>query len=115
MERRTFSGATVATVLSSNIGVSDLVIPVADGSTFPSPSADNPSVIVVDRSTPDEEKILIIGNTGGAFVAQERGYDGTTINAHSAGATVDHVLDATVMQDMNKTVYDTEIINWMGI
>lgn len=115
MERRTYSGATLATLLSNNVSTSDMVINLLDGSTFPTPSDTNPSVIVLSRSTADEEKVLISSRTGNSLTVKQRGYDGTPTNAHLAGATVDHVLDATSVQDVNKTVYDTEIINWMGI
>ena len=115
MERRTFSGAVVATLLANSISNSSMTIDVIDGSTFPSPSSESPMVISVDRSTEDEEKILVSTKTSNSFTVMERGYDGTVAKSHSAGAAVDHVLDATTMQDMNKIVYDTEIINWMGI
>lgn len=116
MERRTFSGGVVSTQLTANIFVATSVINVTDGSTFPLGSdVGKPFVIVIDRSTADEEKVLISTRAGNQFIVAQRGYDGTTAQNHSAGAVVDHVLDATVMRDMNDTVYDTQVLNWMGI
>lgn len=116
MERRTFYGGVISTQLSANIGSAEVVLNVVDGSTFPLGSdVGKPFVIVVDRSTPNEEKMLVSVRAGNQFTVVARAYDGTPNSSHSAGAVVDHVLDAAVMRDMNDTVYDTEILNWMGI
>lgn len=113
MLRREFSGAVLRTTLSASISNSDTSISVVDGSTYP--SGNNPFVIVIDRGVATEEKILISSRTSNTLTAQQRGYDGTTAVAHSSGAYVDHVLDAAVIQDMNTTTYDNEVLVWMGV
>lgn len=115
MERRTLSGAVVITQLLTAMSNVDPAAAVVSTATFPAPSQEKPMVIVVDRGNADEEKMLVIGKTALEFAISQRGYDGTTATAHIAGATVDHVLDATSVQDMNDTTYNMEIVNWMGI
>jgi len=113
MLRREFSGAVLTTTLSANISNSASSISVADGSTFP--SGTNPFVIVIDRGSSSEEKILISSRSSNTFTVDTRGYDGTTAVAHTSGSFVDHVLDASVIQDMNTTTYDNEVLVWMGV
>lgn len=113
MERREISGAVLATTLSANITISSSSFSVSSGSSFPDGSI-NPFVVVIDRGTVNEEKILVESRSTNTFTVKERGYDGTTATAHSVGAEVDHVLDATAVQSMNKTVYDNSILYWMG-
>jgi hypothetical protein len=113
MERREFAGAVIAQALSANISNSSTSFSVADGSTFPSGS--NKFVVSIGRGTPNEEKILITSRSSGTFTVSSRGYDGTTAVAHTAGELVDHVLDATAVQSMNTTVFDNQILNWMGV
>jgi hypothetical protein len=113
MLRREFSGGVLRTTLAANISNSDTSITVLDASTFP--SGNNPFVIVVDRGNLSEEKILVSSRTSNTFTVSSRGYDGSNASAHNTGAFVDHVLDATVIQDMNETTYDNEVLVWMGV
>lgn len=113
MLRREFSGGVLRTTLDANISNSDTSITVVDASTFP--SGTNPFVIVIDRGTLSEEKILISSRTSNTFTVTSRGYDGSSASIHTTGAFVDHVLDATVIQDMNQTTYDNEVLVWMGV
>jgi hypothetical protein len=118
VERRTFSGAVIETTLVSNIAANTTgMVDIVDGSTFPSGGLSKPFVIVLARGTVDEEKVLVNLTSGNILDVNfaGRGYDGTTASAHPAGTTVDHVLDAIVMQDMNDTVYNSVILNWMGL
>jgi hypothetical protein len=113
MLRREFSGGVLRTTLSSSINNAVTSISVVDGSTFPSGA--NPFVIVIDRGTSAEEKILVSSRSTNTFTVSTRGFDGSTANSHSSGSFVDHVLDATVIQDMNTTTYDNEVLVWMGV
>lgn len=113
MLRREFNGAVLRTTLSANISNSASSIAVVDGSTYP--TGVNPFVIVLNRGNLAEEKILISSRTSNTLTVSERGYDGTVANAHISGSFVDHVLDATVIQDMNTTTYDNEVLVWMGV
>jgi hypothetical protein len=114
MLRREFSGSVLRTTLSSNISNTSTTISVVDGSTYPTGTS-NPFVIVIDRGVSGEEKILISSRSTNTFTVDTRGYDGTTAVAHTAGAFIDHVLDAAVIQDMNTTTYDNEVLVWMGV
>ena len=111
--RREFSGAALRTNLSANISNSASSISVSDASSYP--TGVHPFVIVVDRGTASEEKILSASRASNTFNVEERGYDGTTAVAHTTGAFIDHVLDASVIQDMNTTTYDNEVLVWMGV
>lgn len=115
MLRREFLGSVVKSSLSSNVSPSSSTIDVADGSTFPTGSTGNPFVIVVGRGLYTEEKVLVSSRTANTFTVLSRGYDGTIANTHNVGAVVDHVLDATTIQDMNTTTYDNEINIWMAV
>lgn len=115
MERREIVGGTVAQTLSANILSTSTTFEVADNSSFPSGST-NPFVVSIGRGTSNEEKILIDGKSGGTgFLVLQRGYDGTTAVSHTAGEIVDHVLDAVAVQSMNTTVFDNQILTWMGV
>ena len=114
MERREFSGGVITQSLSADINSSVLSLSVGDGSTFPTGSVNN-FVIVIDRAHANEEKVLISLRSGNTFTISQRGYDGTTANSHTSGASVDHILDAVSAQDMNTTTYDTQVLQWMKI
>lgn len=111
--RREFNGSVLQTALASSLSNSANSFTVVDGSTYPSGS--NPFVVVIDRGVNTEEKILILSRANNVFTVYERGYDGTSAVAHSAGSFVDHVLDAAAIQDMNTTTYDNEVLVWMGV
>lgn len=113
MLRREFYGGVLKTQLVGNISNSATSILLIDGSTFPTGST-NPFVIVIGRGTAQEEKILCSSRTANTITVSERGYDSTTAISHVDGEIVDHVLDATTIQDMNKVTNDTSIITWMG-
>jgi phosphoenolpyruvate synthase/pyruvate phosphate dikinase len=114
MERREFAGAVVAQSLSANMLITSTTFSVTDGSTFPTGDLNN-FVVSIGRGNPYEEKILISSRSGNTFTVSARGYDGTTAIEHKVGELVDHVLDATAVQSMNTTVYDNQILNWMGV
>lgn len=116
MERREIIGNVVSTELNASLNDTDTSFTTVDDSataTFPTGST-NPFVVVINRGKANEEKMLISARSSNTFTVLERGYDNITASSHNSGSTVDHVLDATAMQDMNKTTYDNEILHWMG-
>lgn len=115
MERREFVGAAVETALTAGISSSSTSITVLDGSTFPDGSTGSPFVIVIDRGLASEEKVLCYSRSGNTINVSQRGYDGPPASTHSSGAKVNHVLDATAIQDMNITTYDNQVLSWMGV
>ena len=114
IERREFAGGVIAQTLSANISNSATSFDVSDGSSFPAGDL-NKFVVVIARGTSDEEKILITSRSGNAFAVSSRGYDGTTAKAHTIGDIVDHILDSNTIQSMNTTVFDSQILQWMGV
>lgn len=116
MERREIRGNVVSTTLSSALNNSAVSFSTeALGSnTFPSGST-NPFVIVINRGKENEEKILIESRTGTTFTVKERGYDDVPASEHISGSEVDHVLDATSIQDMNRITYDSQLLQWLGV
>ena len=110
MARREFLGSVVETTTTGSLTSTDTSISLTDGSTFPAGST-SPFTIVIDRGTASEEKILITSRSSNTLTVSQRGYDGTTATTHSSGANVDHVLDATSVQDMNTSINDvTDVI-----
>jgi hypothetical protein len=98
--RKEFDGGTVATKLNGSINNSTTSVTVADGSTYP--SGPTPFVISVGRGTPTEEKMLVASRSGNIFTITTRGYDGTTGQAHADQVTVEHVLDAITVDEVNQ-------------
>lgn len=112
MERREIIGSVIETELTVGINNTVSSFTVVDASTFPDGSS-NPFVVVIDRGLVNEEKVLISSRSSNTFSVAERGYDGVPASPHLANAKVDHVLDATTMQDMNKVTYDNQVLYWM--
>ena len=114
MLRREISGSVVKTTLATSASSFATTIDLVDGSTFPTGNS-NPFVIILDRATVFEEKILVSARSLNSLTISQRGYDGTIAQSHLAGAEVDHILDALTLQDMNSTTYDNEINMWMAV
>lgn len=114
MERREFLGSVEETELSSSISNSSTTLSVLDGSTYPT-GASNPFVLVLDRGTASEEKVLCSSRTGNSISVSQRGYDGTVASSHASGSSVDHVLDAVVVQSMNDNTFDNSVLIWVGV
>lgn len=113
IERREFLGGVEVSELSSSISNSSTSISLLDGSSFP--TGEQPFVLVIARGTINEEKVLCSSRTGNTVSVSSRGYDGTSALPHSAGASVDHVFDATAAQSMNTSVFDNTVYIWLGI
>ena len=98
MTRKSFSGAAAPTTLSSPMLVGDTSFSVAAISGWPN-TVTGPFVITVDRGIGTEEKILCASYAGTtvAVASGGRGYDGTTAQGHSSGATVNHTIDANTI------------------
>ena len=114
-ERREFAGSVVITTLTGPLNSLSSFFSVVDGSTFPTGNSGNPFVVVLSRGEANEEKVLISSRNVNMFTIAQRGYDGTFANSHNSGGSVDHVLDAVAIQDMNTTTFDNEINIWMAV
>lgn len=102
-ERKEFKGGAAAATLTA--GINDVVtsLVISDATGWPTASTD-PFVIVVDRGTALEEKILVGERTTTTLGTLTRGYDDTTAFSHASGATVEHVLDASTIDQANRYV-----------
>jgi microcystin-dependent protein len=103
MPLKEYAGAAPPTRLAGSLAVgttSSFAVITNGGSGYPSGST-APFVVVLDRGTSLEEKILVTSRAGDTFSTLLRGYDSTTAQAHSAQAVVEHVLDATSISEVN--------------
>jgi hypothetical protein len=116
MERREIIGNVVSTTLDTSLSNSAMSFSTESfgSETFPT-GGNNPFVVVINRGEVNEEKILIQSRTDVNFVVKQRGYDGVPASDHDSGSSVDHVLDATSIQDMNRVTYDNQILQWVGL
>lgn len=114
MERRDFLGNVSESLLAVGINSTASSIQLSNGNAFPSGS-DGFFVIVINAGLPGEEKVLASSRTGNVITVAQRGYDGTVANSHSSSSTVNHVLDAFTLKDMNRVTYDNLIVTWMGL
>jgi len=100
-----WSGNAVATTLASPMNPSgDPTFSTLASDGWPTTG---PFVVVVDRGTPSEEKILVASRSSNVYAIQARGHDGTSGLAHGAGATVEHGLDAETVAEANAHVNDS--------
>jgi hypothetical protein len=112
--RRQYAGGAKPTTLSAPLGGStaDLIISGNDFSNYPTGGV-GPFFIVIDRGFAAEEKILCLSRSGNTItvfntgLSNGRGADGTTVLAHSTGASVEHVFTATDADEANLHVNTT--------
>jgi microcystin-dependent protein len=103
MPLKEYAGAAPATRLAGSLAigtVTSFAVITNGGGGYPS-GATAPFVIVIDRGTATEEKILVGTRASDTFSTLTRGYDGTTAQAHQPQAVVEHVLDATSIAETN--------------
>lgn len=97
--RKEWAGGVVKTTLNGAIAAGTTTIVVTDGSTFPAGTF--PFIIVIDRGTATEEKVLVQTRTGNSLTVLQRGYDGASAQSHINGAYVEHCLDAYTVDQAN--------------
>jgi hypothetical protein len=102
-ERKEFKGGAAATALDAGINDTDVALVLDDATGWPTATTD-PFVIVVDRGTAIEEKMLVGARTGTSLSSITRAYDDTTAFSHASGAAVEHVLDASTIDQANRYV-----------
>ncbi len=106
MPLKEFAGAAPATRLSGSLasGTTTTFSVISGGGAGYPTGATAPFVVVIDRGTSLEEKVLVTSRTGDTFSTLTRGYDGTTAQTHAAQAVVEHVLDAATLTEANAHV-----------
>lgn len=100
MALKEYAGGAPATRLSGTLAagtVTSFAVVTGGGAGYPT-GATAPFVVVIDRNTATEEKILVNTRSGDTFgsggTGLTRGYDNTSAQTHQAQAIVEHVYDA---------------------
>lgn len=107
MAQKEYKGGVAASALASTItsGATTLAVTAGTGTNFPT-AVSYPFVIVIGRGTSTEELCLVTARATDTFTVT-RAYDNTTAVAHSAGETVEHCIDASVINEASAHIYDT--------
>ena len=101
-ERKQFVGGAPATTVTGSLTDAATSFDIDDASGWP--DATNPFVAVIDRGLATEEKILVGARSGVTCSTVTRGYDDTANVAHSSGAAIEHVLDASTIDQLNRAI-----------
>lgn len=110
--KKNYSNTAALTELSVGVGTTDGTITVNDASGYP----DAPFTIVIDPDNLLEEACLVTSKTGTTFTV-DRGWDGTALNAHLAGAVVKHAALAEDFREANGIVsggYGAKTWQWLA-
>ena len=113
MARRSYAGGAVPTTLSVLINSSVLSMTGAVFTNWPNGSG-GLFVATIDRGLTTEEKVLITGISGTTATIAQRGYDGTTGQAHAAGAIIEHTLSAIDLDEANAHVNTAVGVHGIG-
>jgi len=98
MARRSYAGGAQPTTLASSVNSTTTVLSAVALVGWPVPT--HPFFAVIDRDTPNEEKVLC-QSVNGNDITVLRGQDGTTARDHSAGALFEHCHTATDADEAN--------------
>jgi microcystin-dependent protein len=114
MALRDYAGNAIPSTLVS--GITNVAlgfdIPPADATSWPTGGANGKFVVTLDRGLPAEERILVTSQSGGSCTIAslaDRGLDGTTAVAHSAGATAEHTYAAFEAEEANAHINSTAL------
>jgi len=102
-ERKTIVGGAPQTTIVSGISAAATSITLTSATGWPD-ETDGNFVIAVDTGGASEEKMLCSARSGVTITVATRGYDDTTALTHDAGAVIDHVLDASTVDQANRFV-----------
>jgi len=103
---RYYSATAVDNTVASNITSGATSVTLAN-SPVGYPTTGNPFVLALDYDTSSEELVLVTSYAGSVLTIT-RGFNGTTAQAHNAGATVRHVITAQDLTD-TQTHYNTAL------
>ena len=109
MTLKEYAGAAPATRLNGTLSAgttTSFAVITGGGAGYPSGST-APFVVVIDRNTALEEKILVTTRATDTFSTLTRGYDGTSAQTHQPQAVVEHVLDAATLTEVSGHVNTT--------
>jgi hypothetical protein len=103
------SGNAVTATLASSITAATTSIPITVASGWPTGSV-GPFWVTIDRGTASEEKVLVLSRVGTALTVSARGADGTSAQAHSFGATIEHTISALEVDDANRIANEVDAL-----
>jgi microcystin-dependent protein len=106
MGRRSYAGGAVPTTSTTLFSAADTTLTVVALQGWPDGTG-GPFAVVIDKDTPQEEKVLAASYSGNDILVTTRGYDGTTARDHSVGATVEHCHTAFDANEANEHVSAT--------
>lgn len=109
MPRRDFTGNAKPTTITGSINATDLTIPIADATGWPSGGGSGKFYITIDRGESSEERVLVQSRTGLNLTVAgtgDRGVDDTTATTHSSGASIEHTFSAVDADEANAHVFD---------
>lgn len=107
--RKDYAGGAADTTIVGDITSGSLTISVASSTGWPTGSG-GPFTVVIDAGTASEEKVLVTSRSSTVLTVAssgDRGFDGTTATSHSSGATIQHCLAATDLDEANYAVAQT--------
>ena len=94
MTIRMYKGSARATYLTGPLDASAMTIPTNGLTGWPDGSI-GPFYAVINRSKPNEEKILCSAISGTDLIVAERGADDTAAQNHGDQSIIEHVITAT--------------------
>lgn len=103
IERIEHAGGAAITTITAGIGPSDLNIPIADATGWPT-GATGPFYAVLNDGGTSVEKIKITSRSGTTLTvaaAGDRGEDGTSAQSHANGTAIHHCLTALEVDAVN--------------
>lgn len=107
MARKEVQGGALAVLLNGSITTLSTSVALTGILTGWPTGSVNPFVVTIDPGTASEEKCLCSSLSGNTLTFSSRGFDGTTAQAHSSGATIVHALDADSINDLFDHAYNT--------
>ncbi len=108
MSRRYYSSIAVPTTLSSGVTDSGTTFALAASTGFPS---SYPFTLIVDEDTAYEEVVTVTASLGGNSFTVTRGSDGTTAQAHSAGAAARHGFSKRDLDEPNEHINSSAAVH----
>lgn len=107
LTRKEFTGGAPATTLASGIDDSTTALTLTSGTGYPT-GGTYPFVLTLGRGTASEEKVLCESRSGAAVTVTTRGYDSTVAVSHASGTTVEHTIDAVLLNELVARSYDPD-------
>src|SRR5439155_3368698 len=90
-QNRYYSSLTKRTTTTADPGTSGGTLTVADSTVFSSLDGKYPYALVINTDGTDREVVYVTNRPTSTTLTVTRGRDGTTGQAHTSGATVDHM------------------------